>query len=402
MKQEFTLNPVQSKLFIQYFNAAMRNPETGFLVANGSAKLLKDGKYESKQAVSFEYKSKKIFVAWEIILNPDNSLYSIGNTNIIDDGGDYELMLSGFISDILQRTLNQARSIFFERVIFKVIAGCNLPGEYWLPGFRLGPLFPDDDSFVVNAERLLVIDQNVKAIDSIHAREVAQEEASKFSAYISFILDKGLYRPIHQELYFLVNDENRLRMERKSTQVIDPNPITEMPQKKELCQQATFEGSVYDLIRPSTKALICPSETKKIIKGIESSDKEIRDAFLNCCLLYQQGLNIIGHYPTVRLAYAVAAVDAIVKTNTKKYISFTDFMMKYGGASRKLCDLLFSKVRSAHWHTGKYILGDFDFNTDFLDMNKHVTFDIILDSRRKIRTAILKWLDESIGFTKID
>lgn len=395
MKQEFNLSVKDSNLFLKYFNAAMRDPVSGFIRENGNAHF-KDGKYIIEQSVNFLYENKNLFVAWRIILNSDNSLKSIENTNNINNG-EYESTLYKFINDILQNVIGKKKSSYFKRVYYKTISGCNLPGEYWLPGFRFAPLFADDNSHLVNAERIIVIDQNVEAIDIDHANQVALENASRYSAYLSFILDLGFYMPRHEELYFseIVNDSFLIK--RMSTQLVDVDRPIEMPLKEQICPLADYKDSVFDDVRYCNEYLVCPKETRKIIKGIEKASEESRDAFLRCCLLYQLGLNAGRYQPTVRLSYFYGAIDSIVKTNKRKYKSFTDFMTKYAGEDKKFYDFIHGNIRSAHWHSGGFVLGDFNFDYDFLtNPDLHRRHDIVDIAHKKMRKAILMWLKDEV------
>ncbi len=398
MKQNFTLSTDQSKLFIKYFNAAMRDPELGLMRSNGSGRF-ENGKYINEIAVDFHYNDKKIFVVWKIIFNSDGSLISIENLNADDSSQEYELLLSQFINDILQNVLNKNKKTFFKRTHYSIISGSNLIGEFWLPGFRFAPLFPEDDSKIIYAERFVVIDQNIEAIDNEHANEVASGSASIYSAILSFILDIGIELPTHQELYFLNKDNGNYFMERKSTQLIDPNNIDRLPSKGEICPLGSYDGSVFDKYRPVGSILVCPKETRKIIRGMTSATEFKKEAFFRSCLLYQLAVNIGRKYPTVKLSYETAAVETIVKSNLSEYKSFTDFMTKYAGENRSLYDLIYSKIRSAHWHSGIFTLGEYDFNRDFIgNSDGLIKFNIIDQSHQLLRKAILNWVNEEINF----
>jgi hypothetical protein len=400
MKQNFELDLEQSKLFIQYFDAAMRDPEFGFLKANGSGHF-ENGKYTSEQSVNFIYKKENLFVVWKTIFK-DSILESIENLNSLDDKN-FDSLLLEFLNTILQRVLTKKKEKYFKRVLFKTISGCNLPGEYWLPGFRFAPLLPEDDSKLINAERIIVIDQTVEAIDIHHANEVALQSASIYSAYLSFILDLGIYSPIHEELYFLDQDGVDFSMFRKSSQLLDTQPIDKMPEKGAICKLGEFKNSVFDRERSHNEYLVCPKETRKILRGIADSEEHIQDAFLRCCLIYQAAINAGKQYPTIRISYLCGAVETIVKSNQKEYVSFSTFMEKYAGENKELYSLIYERIRSAHWHSGNFALGDFDFSADFtMNPDKHITFNIIRESQYRMRLAILNWLFEKLDLEKED
>jgi len=398
MKKTFNLSKENSRLFLLYFYSAMRSPKHGLIQANGSSHF-ENNNYVSEQDITFEIEEEKVFVSWKIIQTHDGRLLSIESLNQINT--ERELLLQDFIHVILIRTLEEETNKYFKRLFFRTIAGCNLPGEYWLPGFRFAPLFPDDDSGLVNAERIVVIDQNVAAIDNRHADEVAQALASQYSAYLSFILNTPLEIPNHQNIYFLNEENEKYEMIRKSTQLYVNSGISSMPKKGEICNLANFEDSVFNPTRPTNEYLVCPKETRKILRGIRDAERIVQDCFLHCCLLYQLGGIAGRRFPTVKLSYEIAAVESIVKRKGTDHGGFTDFMNSYAKEDRELYDFLFGRIRSAHWHAGSLSFGELDFSDPLITgPERHLSFNIKRISHERIRLAILNWLDEKVEFTK--
>jgi len=293
--------------------------------------------------------------------------------------------------------IGKDRSKFFRREYFTTISGCNLIGEYWLPGFRLAPLFPEDDSTLINSQRIIVIDHEVEAIDMRHADVISKNTASIYSAYLSFIIDISLKKPKVEELYFLNKENKELHMQRKSTNLIDKDIPTNMPGKNEICKTSRFIGSVFDAIKVTGKELICPEETRKILKGIQEADESVQDAFTRCCKLYQLASNLSCDYPTAKLSYECASVEAIVKT--MKLNSFTWFMEKYAGPNKEIYDFIYGNVRSGHWHSGDFLFGEDNQELDHLSNYNRMSSSILLmKCHTLIRKAILNWLDDKINF----
>ena len=401
MKEEFSLSAKDSQLFLKYFNSILRDHQFGMIKGNGSS-YFKNNEYITEESVNYTYNGKDYYTDWLIKQKPDGTLMSIENLNTVDDDGKYDLELSQIINKTLQKVINKKTETFFKRTYYRTISGCNLPGEYWFnKTIRFAPLFSDDKSSLVNAERIVVVDLNVDAIDTIHANEIANEKSSILISYLSFILDISFELPNIQELYFLNrNSNNKFEMERKSTQLIDNSNINKMPKKGELCSLGKYKDSIFDKNRYLNRKLICPKETRKIINGIEKANDKNKLAFQRCCLLYKISKKISFSLPTAMLSYEYAAVDSIVKTLNDKYPSFSFFMTKYAGENQNLYDFIHSDIRSAHFHSGKFSLGDFDFNQDFIrNPQKHITFNIIKLSHEIIRKAILNWLDELIKFS---
>jgi len=397
MRQTLDLTKEKSDLFLLYFYSALRSPEHGLVQANGSSHFEGD-KYVSELSATFQSEGMPLFVVWKLIQSHNGRLLSVENLHPGDDA--HELLLSRFINGILMKIVGESTDRYFKRAYFRAISGCNLPGEYWLPGFRFAPLYPEDDSRLVDAERIVVIDQNVDAVDVRHADEVAQTLARQYSAYLSFILDTPLEEPTHQELYLPNRNSGQYEMTRKSTQLIDSSGIDVMPDKAAICRLGEFQDSVFNPIRAANEYLVCPQETRRILRALQNADSVIQGCFLHSCLLYQLGGIAGRRYPTVKLPYEVAAVESIVKQHGTDIGSFTEFMNSYVKEDRELYDFLSGKIRSAHWHAGTLALGDLDFGDPSLaSPGRHITFNVIHTAHARIRRAILSWLDEKVAFT---
>jgi hypothetical protein len=330
----------------------------------------------------------------------EGRILSIENLNTVDDP-EYDKTLNNIISRVLERVIAEKKSRFYLRTYLRAVHCWRLQEEYWFGGFRFAELFPEDDCSLVNAERLYVIDQNVDAVDIEHAQEVARSETAIIASYLSLILDIGLEEPVHEHRYFLVREGSAFRMLRQSTQLIDTNIPKELPSKGEICRQGAFNGSVFTEIRYATESLTLPDETRRIFKRVGEAASKIQLTFQAACRMYQLSL-LLGHNrPTVKASYQYGAIDSIVSSNQNEYGSFTEFMMRYGNADRELCELLHSKVRSAHWHSGNLPLGELTFSHANLlfDPSHMPTWHVKMESHKLMRTAILKWLDEQVGFS---
>ncbi len=401
MKKEFDgLTIAQSQDFIRYFKASIRDPRHGMIPGDGTSSFV-NGLYVTQQAVTFKYKEKKLFVIWKITQHPDGRLHSIENLNSVGDLGNFDKTLYKFIVDILVKVITGKKTDFFQRTYLTTICGGNLPGEYWISGFRFAPLFPEDDSALINAERIFVIDQTIKAVDNIHAQEIARSNTATIASCMSFVLDVGLDNPVHEEKYYL-HRENGFKMLRHSTQLIDTNAPKVMPQKGEICKHIRFEGSVFEPTRYAAEALTCPTETRKIFKKVSQSSDDIQSGFYAACRMYQLALILGQRRPTVRTAYQYGAIDSIVKSNISTYLSFTDFMTKYSEADREICELIHSKIRSAHWHAGHLPLGEMRYGFESLyDASSIPLSSFTRTAHKLMRIAVLNWLDEQVDFSGV-
>jgi hypothetical protein len=390
------LNQEQSLEFIEYFNAALRRGSESGLGSGASAKYTVDGYEVLRQSFLVNKEGEKCLISWRLLIDSDNRVISV---DTIDNLQEWESYAEQFIGDILFSVLSGKKEFFFRRNYYAVINGSNLMGENWLPHFRFAPQFPDDDSKIANAERLFVIDQEIRAVDEFHAHQLANERSSIAAARLSLILDIGLYQPIHELRWFIKRDEQgKLSQERASTQHIDINCPYEMPSKNTICKTTTFKGSVFDSTQYIGTDLYCPTETRKILKGLDNVKPEVRTAFDKCARLYQLALTIGRNHPTVRLSYECAAIDAIQQELGKKYKGFSDFVRcQLDEDVDYILDFIHSKVRSAHWHGGNFELGETDFNRDISNPQDIVRWNIRLKAHAIFRKAIFTWILREIG-----
>ena len=390
----------KSKEFLDYFNAELRaQNEIPFPVA-GSAGYTSEG-YEACLSGWLDTNDGgKASVTWRVLLSAEGAAISVSaelDTTDVVEG--WEKKAEEFVSNILLSVLSTKKKTFFKRRHFAVISGSNLPGEYWLPGFRFAPQFPDDDSKLMNAERYLVLDQEIEAIDEWHANELADERSAIYSAYLSLITDVGLYKPVHECRWVITQESGEIKQSRESTQHIDKNVPPAMPQKEELCPGTRFSGSVFQSEKYAGEGVCCPEETRTILRGLRHAKPEKRAAFDKCALLYQLALTIGRYHPTVKISYEYAAVNAIAQELNKEYSGFSDFVRKNIDEDvSELLECIHSQIRSAHWHGGEFALGETDHRKDFLTNPAGlIRFHVRRDAHRVIRKAIFSWVMREIA-----
>ena len=265
---------------------------------------------------------------------------------------------------VYNKVVNNKRTKFFHRAIFHYI-GPAMRGEYWLKGrsIRLAPADPDDENRgMATAERVVFVDQMVMAIDDVHAREVGETTAAQLSAVLSLLLDVGLYSPVHEHRWCQHEDrsggwtQERCQMGWTSSA---PCPA-QMPRKGETCPLAEYRGALGNL-RYGNYAPSCPPETRDILRGLEAASPVTRAAVHGAARLYQTGLVAGKHYPTVALAYHVAAFDAIAnKMNERGFKSYAKSLLPQDDRHASLVDRLWGEVRCAHFHAGSFISREYD------------------------------------------
>ena len=403
---KFELNELdahKSQDFLNYFIAQLKEKNKLPFLGNASAGFNDSGQYETFISDFVETNSGEgIAVDWKIVQNVDGTIplvEAISKTSI--DINTCSNHINKFFSEVLKLTLADKKETFYNRSHYCFIHGSNLNGEYWITSkLRIAPLYVDDNSMLINAERILVIDQLIDAIDKTHSRQLSDERASLLSAQLSFLFDIGIYKPVREERWTISHEKDvgEIKNERFQLGVWDEQRLDRMPVKGELCTLCKPTDTVYKYERCVGEKLGFPQETRKILKAVEATEYTKQLAFNRCCRLYQTALNAGRYHPTIKLSYMYAAVDSITQT-TKNEKGFSEFMRKYNpSVTDEFLDYIHSKIRSAHWHSGEFIMGDNESNwkEPLTNPNSHLRFNILRNGRKALRDAILNWIFKEI------
>lgn len=392
----------KQRIFFDYFKAAIRLKCPAF---RSEGNFEADGSYKASLTADFPFEAGSVFpLRWTLTRQPDGSVSFIEIVPAAADNKnppkEWESVIQNFFNaEILLPALAEKTKKFFRRSEFHYV-GTALDGEYWLPEFRLAPALPTDDiPMMVLTERVIYIEQEVYAIDSRHAQLVAEEISKRLAARLSLILNTGFYQPESKHKWFLKTepDFSKTTSERRQLGFVNPQPLLNaLPKKGENCPKGVNGGSVLDN-RGSVMGgrLVCPQETRKILRGVKNSDPQDAAAFDSCARLYQVALTAGSHFPSVSLAYQIAAVEAITTTDSD-YTNFSDFMRKnLSGIDGldKFLNWLYGSVRSAHFHAGVFPLGDFSsYSFEFPDWESHDKVNKQFSSHGIIRQAIMTWV----------
>lgn len=388
----------KQQLFLDYFNSALRNVSTS---ASGSSQFYEDGTFESSTTIDFLVDDRAAPLTWKITKLPNGSLegIEINNVDANDKEEPWREDVSNFINTLLTNAFKEKQQEFFFRRIFYYI-GSQLDGEYWLPGFRFAPLnIEDSEPFLLKAERVVSFDMNIEAIDRMNAMSLADVRASRHAARLSLLLNIGLYQPQGTSRWVITANEESERYQ-LGFRARDIN-IYQMPKKGEICELGKYSGSLAGIYTSAGELNSMPKESRKILRGLENAEQKIADRFDRCARLYQVAAVVGSRFPSVGLAYRVAAVEAIVQGNSE-FDGFSDFIRKNISGRAKLnedLDFLYSDVRSAHFHAGKFPMGEYD-QMRFFDQLRG-SDDIQRMEKRSVgyeltREAIINWLSRVI------
>jgi len=405
MEIAIDLTKEQCSIFQEYLHAAIRKL-TGFPFGpNGNAGYRSDGCYEISMLIDIPVESTLIPLELVMAIEPDGSLKKVeffAQSEGIEDSV-WNVHASNFITCVLASALSKSLTRFFMRSIFCRI-GSDLDGEYWLPGFRIAPAMPENEqSYLYNAERYLYIDQEVNAIDQMHASDIASERALLYSARLSLILDTGLHKPPNGMKWFLEDKGNEgLVSKLEHLGFKFPTFPERMPEKGVDCRLGKFDTSIFDKHQNSHGLLMCPRETRTILRGINNCKPNIREAFDSCAKLYQISLNAGRGFPTIRLAYQVGAIESITQ-NVPNYKGFSDFIRKeypiHDDSHDSFLEHLYSAIRSAHFHGGSFPLGEFDSkgrSWGISNKNELDNWNTDIYASKLMRQSIVHWIRREI------
>jgi len=404
---EITLDLTKEKcdVFQEYLHAAIRKLTGSPFGPPGSSGYKSDGRYVITMSIDLPVESEVIAIQLIMAIEPDGSLKKVEFHSTADDMDDskWNIYAANFITGVVTSAFSKNLSHVFIRSTFCWI-GCDLDGEYWLPGFRFAPATPkNEQSYLINAERYLYIDQEVDAIDQMHARDIASERALQYSARLSLILNRGLYKPPRGMKWFLEKNGSEGFVSRLEHLGFNSPPWPDkMPEKDVECRLGKYESSIFSEHQNSHGLLMCPKETRKILRGLNNCTPDIREAFDSCARLYQISLTAGREFPTIRLAYQVGAVESITQKVTG-YACFSDFIKKefpiHDDSLDAFLERLYRAIRSAHFHGGSFPLGEFEtkkIGWGIGNRNDHDNWNTDMLASKLIRQSIVHWIHKEI------
>jgi hypothetical protein len=305
---------------------------------------------------------------------------------------EWQNAVNELITSALTSALAIKRERFFCQNQFNYI-GQQLDGEYWFGNTRFAPAWPNDDQpAMFNAERVVSIDQIIYAIDRNDSYSLAQQSSSRLAARLSLLLDAGLYRtPLEQR--WVYRDGKSIRA--SLAFVGYAAPLVDIPQKGEVCRLGRWAGSLTS--RYTGDLLSLPREARKILRAIDSASPMVIDAFDRGARLYQVAAVIQQQFPSVSLAYRVAAVEAISKADPTGN-GFSEFMRKNVKSLSDpdpVLDFLYGTARSGHFHAGEFPLGEHDRSElipAFMSSEYVEKTNLVRVSFAITREAIINWL----------
>ncbi|THD52028.1 MAG: hypothetical protein E8A46_13945 [Bradyrhizobium sp.] len=385
---------LEQQRFLDYLNSRL-SPRMS--TSRGAAGFSEDGTFESVVTGPFSIDEDQIELSWAYRKSADGELLYIEIQEVLIESGDvkWEDAVHKLVIGALTSALELKRNQFFYRNVFNYV-GPQLDGEYWFGQTRFAPVWPEDDQpMLLNAERVVCIDQMVSAIDQTDAWALANQSSARLAARLSLLLDKGLYRPpMEQRWVHRPGDAKSIR----GGLVFNGYGVwpTVLPRKGESCKPGQWAGTLTE--RYSTLGFLSlPKEARRVLRVIDAASPAISESFDRASRLYQIASVLAGQFPSVSLAYRVAAVEALSKSDPSTD-HFSEFMRKNVSSVGNLDPILkflYGTARSGHFHAGEFPLGEYDLS-EF--PRALMSSDYIANSHlRRIsfavtREAIINWL----------
>ena len=249
------------------------------------------------------------------------------------------------------------------------------------------------------------IDQEIEVIDDMHANALAHEGGRRHAARLSLLLNTGLYAPEQTMRWVLPDGQSTSESKRCFLGFSHPSlHLLQMPKKGEACPLGNYRGSLAARYRVAGELLSLPSEARRILRGVDNAKPFIQDSFDRGSRLYQVA-SVCGHlFPSVGLAYRVAAVEALCKAD-QSCKGFSEFMRKHVTSYNDIEEVLvylYGVARSAHFHSGEFPLGEFSrafFFDPFMDSDSVQRDQLHRLCNELTREAIVNWLTQIIPET---
>ncbi|MBW1743372.1 MAG: hypothetical protein JRJ47_08065 [Deltaproteobacteria bacterium] len=327
--------------------------------SQGEGSFKENGRFEEKVTGRLKgSRSEDGKVLFTITWNPDGTLAPICAEVDGKPPTNWEALVQGWVHQALVGTVNAQRERFFFNYSLAYM-GALLDGEYYVSGFRLAPALYPDETAIWN-ERIVYLGLHAEGVDQQQAHELGRVEANRLTALLSCFLTTGFYSIPIEKRWILMGAGQSARYQlgfRKK----DPPPDV-MPKKGQLCPLGKFKAVDRSQLRIPCieKRLQLPADIRELFRKYRNLATGEKEAFLGAASLYRVALTAGRRYPTVRMAYEVAAVDALLRGNEHTQDAFVKLVQDLcPEAPEDILRHSYGSIRSAHFHGGEFPGGEY-------------------------------------------
>jgi hypothetical protein len=379
--------------FLDYLNVALMR--SGF--EGSECSRLPDGSFQEHFRCSLPISSgDSIPAVWMITLKADGTLapFEVSVAEGAPEG--WERVVEDLMRKTLVAVINGVNGRYFQRHFFAYI-GPPLDGEYYVTGFRIAPSQPIGGFPFGTGEEVIIIDLEAEGVDLSHAYSLGKAQAKKIASLLSVFLDVGFYTIPTSEARWVYYGDDGCKAFQLGYKSSIPKPSA-MPHKGVECTPGVAyeadRGKMEDVLK-YREMLRCPRDIRVLFRTFNSLSPNEQAAYLGAASLFKIALVAGRHYPTVQMAYSVAAVDSLTKEHT-----MNSFLQLVGDLCPELqasdAEFFYQKCRSAHFHAGALPRGELDpeMIIGLMTRRRDEFFKATLPffTREAMRTVLIRWL----------
>ncbi len=346
--------------FLEYFNLAIRKGGH----EGSSISYLPDGSVaETVRCALAASSDTNIPASWTITLKADGILAPL-RIDVDDAAPDgWQRAAEGVVREALVSVLESPKTKVFCREEFAYI-GQPLDGEYYILNFRIAPSQPAFDDPFGFSENILLIDHYAEGVGGLQAHALGKVQAQKIASLLCVFLNAGFHKiptTEHRWVYDAEGNTSCLQLGYRSSL---PKPVS-MPRKGTECRPGqAFEvnrDEMEDALPRPVEFIRCPKDIRVLFSAYNALPPNEQVAYLGAAALFQIALTAGRNYPTVEMAYSVAAVDALARgkqQSTKMFVQLVKDCCP--NVPSQDVEYLYQRIRSAHFHVGSFPGGEFE------------------------------------------
>ena len=386
--------PAKASEFLQYFQSELGKSKG----SRSTGRREPDGTFVERvvtQVVS-AVSDEQVPTTWVLIWDKKGSLSSI----TVEALPESPLWWKDAAHALYERALASAFSADKERFLRQdeyAYIGPNLDGEYWIDGWRIAPALPEDENDFLS-ERIVFLDHWVQAVDHLQSITVGQVIADRIMVLLSVFVGVGFYR-VPMVKKWVMTGKNSSKRFQLGFLTGAPYP-TVMPEKGKECPlgksiQVNRRDPRFTAF--SVEGLRLPNDVRKLFRAFKRLTQADREVFFGAAALCHIGLTVGRGFPSVRLSYEVAAVEALTSPDKRPSEGFVELVREYSPQiSSEFLDDLYGGVRSAHFHAGRFPLGEYEPLPigPIMDPMHLSRVGLQMDAEQVLRPTLIDWLLE--------
>jgi hypothetical protein len=283
-------------------------------------------------------------------------------------------------------------------------------GELWLDEtLRLGPPSRQDKRGL-HGPRIIIVSQQVNAIDISHAQIRFKDNLRELSVFLSVVLGKAVRVSSngHRGWTWAPNPNGPPECDVRNLEYWETELPGEMPPKGQVSPVPLVATARADFSfrgpDGSQTELHLPAEVVDLWRAFQGLPPDLRRQYLEVGSMWQLAVSLTHEYETARFAFMVAACEAL-KPRADVYRDHNIYQVVEALLGKPIADRLQQRtlrpqdVRSAFLHSGKLHGSEF-LQRAMMSSYQDPTFD---QTQRELweitQAAIIEWLRRSGTFT---